>query len=68
MPDPLPPPPPDEVLTAHLEAAATLQDLPLAPEWRAEVLASLRVLAASARFVEAFPLEDEAEPAPRYEP
>ena len=57
--------PPD--LEPMLDAAAALLGLTVEPEWRAPVLANLRVLQAAAALVEEFPLPDEAEPAPVFE-
>lgn len=46
---------------AAIDAACALHGVPMQPEWRTAVLASFATIAAAARFVEAFPLEDEAE-------
>jgi 1-carboxybiuret hydrolase subunit AtzG-like protein len=54
----------DETLARFVEASAALQRLAIAPEWRAAVTAHLKATAAAADFVLAFPLPDEAEPAP----
>ncbi|WP_107645659.1 AtzG-like protein, partial [Methylobacterium radiotolerans] len=48
-------------------AAAALLGLTLDPAWIAPVTANLRVLAAAAELVEAFPLADEIDAAPRFE-
>ena len=58
------PSPSDADLEAMLDAAAVLMRLPIAPEWRADVLVHLRTVTAAAQLVEAFPLPDEREPAP----
>ncbi|MFC3694097.1 DUF4089 domain-containing protein [Chenggangzhangella methanolivorans] len=55
-------------LEAHLDAAAALLGLRVAPQWRASVLAHLGVTVTAARLVDAFPLEDEMEPAPIFAP
>lgn len=57
-------PPDDGTLLAHLDASAALLGLTVDPAWRAEALANLRTLAGAAALVAAFPLPDEAEPAP----
>lgn len=54
-------------LSAHVEGAAGLLGLPVAPDWREAVVANLRVLQAAAALVGAFPLPDEADAAPVYE-
>ncbi len=53
---------------AYAEATAKALDLPLPPEWKASVVAHLKATAAAAELVLAFPLPDEAEPAPVFEP
>lgn len=60
------PPAPD--LAAFLDAALALARLPLERELRERVLMHLGVAAGMADLVLAFPLSDEAEPAPVYEP
>ena len=49
-------------------AAAALSGVPLRPEWRDAVLANFATIAAASTFVRAFPLDDEAEPAPAFRP
>ncbi len=50
----------------YLDAAAALQGLTIAPEWRAAVLAHFEAIAKAATLVLAIPLEDEIEAAPVY--
>lgn len=57
-------PPSDATLEAAITGAAALLGLPVAPEWRADVLVHLRTIMAAAQFVEAYPLDDERETAP----
>jgi hypothetical protein len=66
-----PPPSPtvsDEAVAAHVEAALALAGIAMAPEWRDSVLANFKTITAAAEFVMAFPLDDEAEPAPVFAP
>lgn len=51
-----------------LEAAAELLQLPIEDAFRPGVLTNLEVARRMAALVEAFPLDDEAEPAPVYLP
>lgn len=51
-----------------MEAAADLLQLPLEEAFRPGVLTNLEVARRMAALVEAFPLDDEAEPAPVYLP
>lgn len=53
---------------AYMAAAAPLLGLTLDPAWIAPILANLRVLAAAGDLVSSFPLPDELEAAPRFEP
>ena len=55
--------PPDR-LDDFITAAAAALDLPLEPAWRPAVEANLAVTLRHAALVAAFPLGDEAEPAP----
>ncbi len=55
-------------LGVYLDAALRVVDLPLEPELRPRVLMHLETAAHMARQVLAFPLPDEAEPAPVYVP
>jgi hypothetical protein len=55
--------PPDR-LDDFIAAAAVALDLPLEPAWRPAVKANLAVTLQHAALVAAFPLGDEAEPAP----
>lgn len=52
------------VLDAYIDAASSLLGIPLDPAWIAAIGANLTVLQATAGLVAAFPLPDEAEPAP----
>ncbi|MGU3545594.1 AtzG-like protein [Methylobacterium sp. A52T] len=52
---------------SYAAAAAALLGLTLDPAWIAPVTANLRVLAAAAELVEAFPLADAIDAAPRFE-
>ena len=51
-------------LDDFIDAAARALALPVEPDWRPAVAANLRVTLAHAEAVEAFPLPDDAEPAP----
>lgn len=55
---------PDETLDAFIEAAARALSLPVEPEWKPAIRANLEMTLKHAALVEAFPLPDEAEPAP----
>jgi hypothetical protein len=63
-----PPPPSDEERAASLDAAIRMLGLVVAPEWRAEVLAHMKVTAEAARLVLDFPLDDTVDPAPVFSP
>jgi Protein of unknown function (DUF4089) len=54
----------DDSGAEHLLAAATLLGLDIRPEWRDGVRANLQVSLNFGALVAAFPLADEAEPAP----
>ena len=58
-PDPLP---------LALDAAVALFGVPVRPEWRDAALANLATIAAAAQFVADFPLDDEAEYGPVFQP
>jgi hypothetical protein len=61
--------PPDEaVLRAHAAAMLPLLGLFAEPAWEGPILQNLQVVAAAARLVLDFPLDDTVEPAPRFEP
>jgi len=60
--------PTDEDRAAALDAAIAMLGLVVAPEWRAEVLAHMKVTAEAARLVLDFALDDELEPAPVFSP
>ena len=51
-----------------MEAAADLLQLPIEEAFRPGVLTNLEVARRMAALIEAFPLDDEAEPAPVYLP
>jgi len=57
----------DPELDAYVDAAAHALGIPLRPEWRDSVKANLAVSFRMAALVTAFPLPDEAEPAPVFE-
>jgi hypothetical protein len=56
------------VTEADVERLAALVGLTIDPASRAAVAQNLAGLLAAARLVAEFPLPDEAEPAPRFEP
>jgi len=58
------PPVDDIALEAHIDAAPALVGLSIDPAYRDGVKTHLRATANAARLVLAFPLDDEAEPAP----
>ncbi len=53
---------------SYVDQAALLLDLPIAPEYRANVAANLERVAGIAQLVLAFPLPPEIEVAPVFEP
>ncbi len=53
-----------DTLDDFITAAAKALDLPLTPAWQPAVKANLAVTLAHANLVAAYPLPDEAEPAP----
>ncbi|MCS0501029.1 DUF4089 domain-containing protein [Ancylobacter mangrovi] len=53
---------------AFLDTALAVMELPLEPELRPRVVMHLETALAMARLVSTFPLPDEAEPAPVYQP
>ncbi len=55
---------PDTALETYVDGAATILGLAIEPEWRDAVLANMRAIARSARFVMAAPLGDHNEAAP----
>jgi hypothetical protein len=59
-----PPPDPEAMIAALLPATG----IPLDPAWRAAVAANLRAAAAIAANLQGFPLPDDVEPAPVFEP
>lgn len=58
----------DAELEAYMDASAAVLGIAIAPEWRAAVRANLALSLRMAETVAAFPLEDEAEPAPVFTP
>jgi hypothetical protein len=54
-------------LDAYIDSAATLLDLPLEPEWKPTVRASLEITLKLAALVGEKELPDDAEPAPVYQ-
>jgi hypothetical protein len=52
----------------YLDIAATELDLPIPPEYREEIAAAWRVLAAFGEQIRSFPLPPETEAAPRFTP
>ena len=57
----------DAALDAYIQSAAVLLGITIAPEWMPQVRASLLATNGATRLFEAFPLPDEAEPAPVFE-
>lgn len=57
----------DQALDAYIEASATLLGITIAPEWLPTVKVALAATQGATKFVEAFPLPDETEPAPVFE-
>jgi hypothetical protein len=55
-------------LEAYMDASAAVLGIAIAPEWRDAVRANLALSLRMAAVVAAFPLEDEAEPAPVFTP
>jgi hypothetical protein len=60
----MPEPDPEAILSALLPATG----IPMDPAWREAVATNLRVAAGIARALQDFPLPDEVEPAPVFEP
>ena len=58
----------DAELEAYMDASAAVLEIAIAPEWRDAVRANLALSLRMAAIVAAFPLEDEAEPAPVFTP
>lgn len=58
----------DADLDAFAAAGCALLGVPIAPEWRAAIRANLRASLALGARVAAFPLPDEADPAPVFTP
>lgn len=54
-------------LEGFIETAATILDLPLAPEWKPAIRSNLKVILDHGERVSAFTLPDDAEPAPTFE-
>lgn len=59
--------PTPEMLDALIEANAELLDLTIDPAWMPAIRQNLAVTYRMARFVEAFEVPDDAEPAPVFE-
>jgi len=53
---------------AYVAAMTPALALTVRPEWRPQVVAHVAAIAAAAELVVSFPLSDEAEPAPVFEP
>ncbi|HEX7212849.1 MAG TPA: DUF4089 domain-containing protein [Methylomirabilota bacterium] len=60
--------PTPEDLGAHVDRAAKLIGLPILPEHRAGVIQAMAVITAAATLVMDFPLPDDVEAAPVFEP
>ena len=60
--------PTPEDLGAHVDRAANLIGLPILPAHRAGVIQAMGVIAAAATLVMDFPLPDDVEAAPVFEP
>jgi hypothetical protein len=60
--------PTPEDLGAHVDRAAKLIGLPILPAHRASVIQAMGVIAAAATLVMDFPLPDDVEAAPVFEP
>jgi hypothetical protein len=58
----------DDKNTEYLDAVSALLGLPIRPEDREEVLKAFAVLRGHAQLVAAFPLPEETEMAPRFQP
>lgn len=57
----------DDTAGAIVDAMMPLVGIPMAPEWRETVIASVKATAAAARLVLDFPLDDAVEPAPVFQ-
>ena len=57
----------DDALDAYVVASAKLQGLTIAPDWLPQVKLYLLATTRASDLVAAFPLPDEAEPAPVFE-
>lgn len=60
----MPEPDPEAIIAALLPATG----IPIDPAWRPAIAANLRVAGAIAEALKSFPLPDEVEPAPVFEP
>ena len=58
----------DAELEAYMDASAPVLGIAIDPAWRDAVRANLALSLRMAAIVAAFPLEDEAEPAPVFTP
>jgi deoxyribose-phosphate aldolase len=57
-----------EPIDRYIEASAAMLAISIRPEWLATVREALTATKNAVALVEAFPLEDEAEPAPVFRP
>lgn len=55
-------------LGVYVEQAALLLDLPIKDEYRDEVVANFERIKAIAQLVNSFPIPEEIQPAPTFEP
>lgn len=58
----------DQTLDAYISASAAFQGLTIESEWRPSVHGHLKTIAAAARLVLDFQLDDEVEAAPIFQP
>ena len=58
----------DRILTSYIESTAALQGLTIASEWRSGILAHLEAITTAAALVIDFPLDDDIEAAPIFQP
>jgi hypothetical protein len=59
--------PDDEAFGSAVDAMLPLLGLAMEPNWRPQVVANLKAVSTAARLFLEFPLQDELEPAPRFE-
>jgi len=60
--------PADTDYVAALDATSALLGLEIEPAWREAILAHMKVIGEAAQLVQEFPLADEIEPAPVFQP